>query len=657
MARSDEINPGTSSPGRLRHRLAFLKNLGRTFHVGVTAVGVGLVLLAVAFAGVLALEAAPAIHQFGLGFLTGQSWDYSHAVFGALPAIVGTLLTSGLALLFAVPVALGVAIFSAELAPRWLKGPLTYLVDLGAAIPSIVYGFWALIVLVPLMRTQVEPTLALMTGGAFPFSRQPLGVDVLTASLVLAIMITPTIAALSREALQLVPRVHREAALGVGATRLEATRIAVLRPARAGIVGAIMLGFGRAIGETIAVTLVIGNIYILPTSLFSQGQTIPSLIVSLFGSSTGIALSALIELGLILFAMSLAVNLVARILIRRMEEGRPLLGRSRRFHRTAASHPKHLHPRPEGSGLGVPAWWARVIQGRDRRLRRRRVVYWVVAGVLGACVVVAVLPLASLVDTAVTQGGTAVIHPSFYTSEPPPVCLGNQPANCTLGGIGPAIQGTLILLGIAAAIAMPVGILGGIYLAEYGRNRFGQLAGLLVDAMAGVPSILIGVFVFALFLRYDRLDATSAIAGAAALSVLMLPIVTRATTSALQTVPMEVREAALALGFPRHRVTLRVVLGSCRSAVVTGNLLALGRAGGETAALILTAGTSSYWFAGLHSPTAALAPFIYNALINTDAPNYVTDAWGAALVLLLIMVVISLAARLSLRGSSAAELV
>lgn len=250
-----------------------------------------------------------------------------------------------------------------------------------------------------------------------------------------------------------------------------------------------------------------------------------------------------------------------------------------------------------------------------------------------------------------------MVRPSFYTSEFPPVCLGNQPANCTLGGIGPAIQGTLILLGLAALVALPVGILGGIYLSEYGRNRFGKLVGLLVDAMAGVPSILIGVFVFALFLQYDRLDATSAIAGAAALSVLMLPIVMRATASALETVPNGVREAALALGFPRHRVTTRVVLGSCRSAVVTGNLLALGRAGGETAALVLTAGTSSYWFAGLHSPTAALAPFIYDALINTDAPNYVTDAWGAALVLLLMMVLISLAARLTLRGSSAAELV
>jgi len=653
----DEVKPGARSPQGLRRRLAFLQTLGRTFHVGAATVGVGLVLLAVGFAAVLTLEAAPAIRRFGFGFLTGQTWDYNHAVFGALPAIVGTLLTSGLALLFAVPVALGVAIFSAEIAPRWLKGALTYLVDLGATIPSIVYGFWALIVVVPLMRTSIEPTLALLTGGAFPFSSQPIGIDVLTASIVLAIMVIPTIAALSREALQLVPRAHREAALSVGATRWEATRMAVLRPARPGIVGAIMLGLGRAIGETIAVTLVIGNIYILPTSLFSQGQTIPSLIVGLFGGSTGIALSALIELGFILFAMSLTVNLVARVLIRRMEVGGLSLGLFRRTHRAVAVRTKHFDARQGGPTLGVPTWWARVVQGREKRLRRRMIVYWIVAGVLGASVVLAVLPLASVIDTAVTQGGTAVVHPSFYTSEFPPVCLGNQPANCTLGGIGPAIQGTLILLGLAATIAIPIGILGGIYLAEYGRNRFGQLVGLLVDAMAGVPSILIGVFVFALFLQYDRLDATSAIAGAVALSVLMLPIVTRATTSALQTVPAGVREAALALGFPRHRVTLRVVLGSCRSAVVTGNLLALGRAGGETAALVLTAGTSSYWFAGLHSPTAALAPFIYNALINTDAPNYVTDAWGAALVLLLIMVVISLAARLSLRGNSAAELV
>ena len=263
----------------------------------------------------------------------------------------------------------------------------------------------------------------------------------------------------------------------------------------------------------------------------------------------------------------------------------------------------------------------------------------------------AVYPLASLIGTAVQQGGSAVVTPSFYTSTPPPYCLEtNSSTSCPLGGIGPALQGTLILIGLASLVAVPVGLLTGIYLSEYARRRTSQVLGVLVDVMVGVPSLLLGVFVFVLFLRVDPLDARSALSGAAALSLLMIPIIARATEVALRTVPVEVREAALALGFPRHRVTLRVVLGNCKSAILTGNFLALGRAGGETAALVFTAGTSSYWFTSLRSPIASLGPLIYDNLTIASAPNWTIDAWGAALVLLLIMAAVSLAARLVLRG-------
>ncbi len=171
----------------------------------------------------------------------------------------------------------------------------------------------------------------------------------------------------------------------------------------------------------------------------------------------------------------------------------------------------------------------------------------------------------------------------------------------------------------------------------------------MTDVLVGVPTILIGVFVFAVVHRYDQTDQQSALAGALALGALMIPIVTRATETALRTVPSSVREGALALGFPRHRVTLRVVLGSCRPALITGNLLAVMRAGGETAAVLLTAGTSTFWISSLHTQTGSLATFIYGALTTYATSSYTTDAWGAALVLLLIMAVVSLAARLALR--------
>ena len=635
-----------SSAERLSQRLRVLRIYGRTFQVGTTAVAVGVLVFVVAFAALLVQGAFRSITHYGLSFFTNTSLY-------AGPLIVGTLLVSGLALLFAVPVALGVAIFASELAPRWLRSPLAYVLDLGATIPSIVYGFWAIEVVVPWMEYHVEPRLGSLTGGGFPFSGHPLGHDYLVASLVLAVMIIPTISALTREALRAIPRAQREAVLSLGGTRWDATRISALGPASPGIVAAVMLGLGRAIGETIVVALLLGNIYVFPTSLFSQGGTIPSLLINQFQDSFGLQESVLLELGVILFALSFAINLGARLLIGRLERGAsPGHLRWRRHAPPTSLDPARAGP---ADSLGEAPWWDRAVAHRARALRRRKVVYAVVVVLLLAAVAAAVVPLASLIATAVQQGGAAVATPSFYVSEPPPFCLQvNASTSCPLGGIGPAIQGTLILLGLAALIAVPAGLLTGIYLSEYGRrNRFGRLLGLLVDVMVGVPSILLGVFVFSVFLSYDHADATSALAGGVALALLMLPIVARATEVALHTVPTAVREAALALGFPRHRVTTRVVLGNSKAALVTGNLLALGRAGGETAALVLTAGSSPYWFDGLNRPVAALGPLIYYDLTVASAPNWTADAWGAALVLLLIMAGVSLAARWTLRTESA----
>lgn len=266
-----------------------------------------------------------------------------------------------------------------------------------------------------------------------------------------------------------------------------------------------------------------------------------------------------------------------------------------------------------------------------------------------SCVVLALIPLVSLIDTAANFGGAAVVRPSFYTSEIPNGCNFGTGAPCSYGGIGPAIQGTLIMLGLAALLAVPLGLMAGIYLSEYGRNRFARTVSFITDVMTGIPTILIGVFIFAVFLTVDHDSATSALAGGIGLGLLMIPIVTRATEEALRTVPREVREAGLALGFPQHRVTLRVVLGCAKSALVTGILLAASRAAGDTAILFVTAGSSRFWFTNLNSPSAAITPFIY-ANFNSDYTNLLTDAWGATLVLLVIMLAISLGARLAVRS-------
>ena len=551
----------------------------------------------------------------------------------------------------AVPIAIGVAVFVAELAPIAIRRSLAYALDLSAAVPSVVYGFWAVIVLVPLMRTSIEPTLASWTDGAFPFSSRASGSDVLTATIVLAIMILPTIAALSREALLAVPRVHRESALSLGATRWESTRLGVLRSARGGIVAGTILGLGRALGETIAVTMVIGNVFQIPTSLFSQGATLASWLVDVFpDSQPGLDRSASLELALILLAITLAINVVARWAIRRAFARRAADGEEPT---EASSRPGWWSRRPRTLTIPaaplsvVPPEWHAAASARAAAVRRRRRI--LEGGVLAMTVlalVLALAPFASVILTAAERGGGLVVRPSFYTSLPPVGCNPHPGLVCPIGGIGPEIQGTLIMLGLGALVALPAGMLIGIYLAEYGRNRFARAVSLLAEVMTGVPTLIIGVFVFTLFLYVDHDAALSALAGGVALGVLMLPIATRATEEALRTVPASVRESALALGFARHRVTLRVVLRSSRGVLVTGLLLALSRAAGDTATLLLTAGGSSFWFSNLNSETASMTPFIFDNF-GSNYQNLQAAAWGAALVLLGLMLAIGLAARIA----------
>lgn len=637
---------------RRDRRLALVRRLGGVFRLGTFAAAAAVVAIATGIVYLLLRGGAASIGSFGVGFLTSSAWNTAAGSFGAAPALAGTLLTSGLAVLLALPVALGVALFGSEFAPARLRRPIAYVVDLGAAIPSVVYGFWALEVVVPFFRDRLEPALAAAPVVRPLFTGPILGTDVLTASVVVAVMIVPTIAALSREALRQVPSSQREAALGLGATRWEASRLTVLGSAAPGILGATVLGLGRAIGETIAVALVIGNVYQSPGALVAPSTTIPSWLVSRFTESTGLERSALYELALFLLVISLVVNLVARLAIHRL--GRPRTFRFRARRRTRLRRP--AVPAVETASRGdLPGGPAGPGRARAFRLRRRRLVEAAVVGLVVGAVVLAVVPLASLLDRAVVGGGSAFVTPSFYTSQPPAACGLHSPGGCPLGGIGPEIEGSLVLLGLSAAFGLPTGLLAGIYLAEHGRRRWGTTVGVLVDSLLGLPSILIGVFVFAVFLRLDRPDTQSTLSGAAALAVLMVPIVARATETALRAVPQAVREGALALGFPRHRVTLRVVLGSARGPLVTANLLAVMRAGGEAAALLLTAGSSTYWMTGLRGPAPALAPFIYQALVDfTGSPNYATDAWGAALVLLVLMGATSLAARLVLDRSRAA---
>ena len=256
------------------------------------------------------------LHQFGLHFFYGHDWDPVNDSYGAMPFIYGTLVSSFLALLLAVPLSIGVAVYITEMCPQGLRAIISFLVELLAAIPSVIYGLWGIFVLAPLLRDYVEPFLAKTLGWTGLFTGPMYGLGMLAAGIILAIMIVPVIASITREVISAVPQNQREAVLALGATRWEMIRMGVLRNARIGIVGGVILGLGRALGETMAVTMVIGNRPEVAKSLFAPGYTMASVIANEFTEATGdMYLSALVEIGLALFIVTLIVNALARLLV------------------------------------------------------------------------------------------------------------------------------------------------------------------------------------------------------------------------------------------------------------------------------------------------------------------------------------------------------
>jgi phosphate transport system permease protein len=322
---NEPIAEGAPSPIRV-----FLKSRGSGGTADRLFAGLMLVCALSIFAIVLFIltilvqQSKLSLAKFGFSFFTSSGWDPVQGDFGALPFIFGTLMTSFLALLMAVPLALGVAIFLSELCPAKLRGPISFLTELLAAIPSVVYGLWAVFVLVPIMRDKLGPMLYKYLGWTGFFEGYNFGVGMLTASIILAIMILPIISSISRDIMLAVPNSQREAVLALGATRWEMIRTGVLRNARIGIVGAVILGLGRALGETMAVTMVIGNHPVIAKSLFAPGYTLASVLANEFSEASGdMYLSSLIEIGLALFLVTIVVNAIARGLVWAVTRGTP----------------------------------------------------------------------------------------------------------------------------------------------------------------------------------------------------------------------------------------------------------------------------------------------------------------------------------------------
>ena len=294
----------------------------RAWAAGTSLLGASILVVG----GIIVLEvwgvARPALREFGLGFLVSRDWDPVSGSFGALPFVYGTLVTSAIAMLVALPIGVALALFLSEMGPKALRPPVSFAIETLAAIPSVIYGLWGLFVLVPWLRGTVEPFLGHRLGFLPLFSGPPIGLGYLAAGLILAVMILPTISSVTLEILKTVPPPLREGALALGATRWEAIRMAVLPYSRAGIFGAALLGLGRALGETMAVTMVIGNSPEIHASLFAAGYSLPAVIANEFAEATGaLHTGALAALALVLFGITFFLNALARLLVRAVARG------------------------------------------------------------------------------------------------------------------------------------------------------------------------------------------------------------------------------------------------------------------------------------------------------------------------------------------------
>ncbi len=526
----------------------------------------------------------------------------------------------------AVPVGIGAATYLAEIAPGGVRRIGSFLIELLAAIPSVVYGFWGLFFLVPFVQWVFLHTGASNTSG----------VGILSAGMILAIMILPYITAISFDVCRAVPRSQREGALALGSTRWQMIRTVVLPYARPGIIAACFLALGRALGETMAVTMLVGNSASVPSSWkdvlsipFALGDSIASVIANQLNETTDdMHRSALVGLGLVLLLVTMCVNLLARLLITRMGRSRPHDRRhllSRLLFRSPG-----LNGKPQGQAIPVPRDEQAADRARDAALRNDRLM----TGALAACLVIVIVPL-FLILGYIFYRGFGALSIEFFTERP-------NPPGVPGGGMAHAIGGSFLLVGLATLIAVPLGITAAVFLAEFKATRLTAAVRFIAELLGGVPSIVIGIFAYAVVVRTT--GSFSGWSGAFALAVMMIPIVVRATEESLKLVPNSLRTASLALGASQRQTVWAITIPAAMPAIITGVFLAIGRIAGETAPLLLTAYGSNFWPRSPSDRTPFLPKYIYNYSTSGYA-DWERQAWAAALVLVTVVMFLNVGIR------------
>lgn len=543
-------------------------------------------------------------------FLAGQNWNPAgqNPAYGVLPLIVGTLLVTALAMAIAVPLSIGSAVFIAEIAAARTKAAIKPAIELLAGIPSVVYGFFGLILLTDWIRIAFD---------------QPSGSSWLAGSILLAVMAIPTITSVAEDAISSVPREFREGSLALGANHWQTVKNVVVPGALPGISAAIILGMGRAIGETMAVLMVTGNAAVIPdpiTDVFSPVRTLTGTLgiemgEVAFGSTH---YHALFGVAVVLLFITLAINSAARIVISRIQgpqgTARPT---AHRAFVAAASRIAHAVSAPFGG----------VVSPRTSQ----RCAFFLIS--LSVVIVLAAL---GMILFGIVVNGAGAISWEFLTGSPRD--LGRA------GGIFPAIVGTFYLVGGGLAIALPLGIATAIYLIEYtAETPLTRSIRAAVDLLNGTPSIVFGLFGFAFLVIFLNFGI-SLIAGQITLGLMILPTIIRTTEESLRSIPGSLREGSYALGATKWQTISRVVLPPALPGILTGAILSIGRAAGETAPIMFTAAIFSSRFlpSSLTEPVMALPYHLF--ILTTSIPGAATQSYGTAFVLLLLVLAIYLAA-------------
>ena len=605
-------------------------------------------------------KAAPVLSQIGLGEFLSLDWAPTSGRYGILALLAGSAIVTVGSLAIGVPLAVGCAVFLTEIAGRKVAGVVGTAVDLLAGVPSVVFGFFGLVML--------RPLVASATGG--------LGFGALTVWLVLAVMIVPTITTLTMDALRSIPMGIREASFAMGATRWQTIYKVVLPAARMGIVNAVVLGMGRAIGETMAVLMVVGNAPVIPAGIASPLSTLTSQIALDMGYSSGLHRSALFGMGVVLFLISAALVGIVRM-VSAEREGAPRRGRRRVGGATAGAETQAA---PQGKAAtaqvsvakpGTPAGAAAAAaaaadpapavaptaaaEGSRARIQRllasgagkgankgrvNDVMLGVfrAAGILTSCVL-------ALIIAFVAVNGLPVMSLDFVFGWPHGV-------NAE-GGIFPTIVSTLYVTALAMLICTPVAVLAAVYLAEYAKQgRLVTFIRYAADTLSSVPSIVMGLFGYAMFVEAMGLGL-SMLSAALALALMMLPIVMRTTEEAIRAVPRYIRWGAYGLGATKWQVVSKIVLPSAFPRIATGIVLAIGRAIGETAVVLYTMGQA------INLPITPLdsgRPMTIHLYQLANEGINMQAAYGTALLLMVMILAFNLFARhLSRRSANKAK--